>query len=307
MLKIIVLGVAAGGGFPQWNCNCTGCQAARANPALREGQASLAVSADGDNWFLINASPDLRSQILDTPALAPRPGHLRDSPIAGVILTNGEVDAVTGLLSLREGSPFGIWGHERVLSVLRDNAIFNVLHPDLVTRTPVALDVPFRPHLPDGRDSGLEITAYEVPGKPAWYLEGTAADTGETPGDTLGLHIRAREGGESLHVVAAAGRVTPALAARLDGADLVFFDGTLWTDDEMIRQGLHTKTGQRMGHISVSGQDGAMAALAPLDIGRRMFLHINNSNPILRPDSPERAGAEAEGWEIPHAGQEIAL
>ena len=296
MPKVIVLGVAAGGGLPQWNCNCGNCRAARHDPAMQSGQASLAVSADGRHWFLVNASPDLRAQVTAIPALHPDPSQLRHTPIAGVILTNAEIDAVAGLLSMREGSPFGIWAAPKVLDTLEANPIFGVLPPDRVPRRPLspgeALDLP----LPNGTPSGLTVEAFDVPGTVAWYLEGQA----EAGGDTVGLTFRAN--GRTVHVVTACAQVTPGLAERLRGADTVFFDGTLWTDDEMIRAGLGAKTGQRMGHMSMSGPDGSIAALAPLGVGRKVFVHVNNSNPVLRPGSPERLAAEAAGWIIPQAG-----
>src|SRR5581483_1111231 len=158
MLRIVVLGAAAGGGIPQWNCGCPVCRAARADqPELRRTQCSIALSADGDHWFLINASPDLRQQLIATPQLHPKKGALRHSPIAGVILTNGEIDAVAGLLSMREGSPFAIYAHEKVLPILRDNSIFNVLNEKSVKRVAIAIDTAFEPVLPSGRPSGLEI------------------------------------------------------------------------------------------------------------------------------------------------------
>lgn len=304
MLDVIVLGAAAGGGWPQWNCNCAGCIAARADRRLEQGQVSLAVTADGgDHWFLINASPDLRQQILDTPRLHPRPPALRDSPIAGVILTNAEIDAVTGLLAMREGQAFSIHAHPRVLETLAANSLFNVLDPARVPRLELRIGAPFEPALPDGRPSGLIVEAYAVPGKPAWYLEGTGIAADE--GDTIGLKLTARGSDRAAHVILACAEVTPDLAERLRGADLVFFDGTLWTDDEMIRAGLGPKTGARMGHLSMSGEGGSIALLAGLDIGRKVFVHINNSNPVLRPGTPERKAAEAAGWTIPHQGQEF--
>lgn len=306
MLKIVVLGSAAGGGIPQWNCNCPVCRSARERPALRGTQTSLAISADSENWVLINASPDIRQQITETPQLHPRTDRLRHSPIAGVILTNGEVDAIAGLLTLREGSPFGIWAHDRVLGTLEENGIFNVLDRKLVPRRSIALDTMFEPVLPDGRASGLQVEAFEVPGKPAWYLEGTGAADAEVPGDTLGLRIATADGKEC-YVIAACGAVTDAVTDRLRGAPLVFFDGTLWRDDEIVRAGLGPKTGRRMGHVSMSGADGAIAALADSGIGRRIFVHINNSNPAHLPDSDERRQLEAAGWEIPAPGQEVTL
>src|ERR1700758_5449492 len=149
MLRVVVLGAAAGGGIPQWNCGCPVCQAARNEyPELQSTQASIAVSADGEHWFLVNASPDLRQQLIVTPQLHPAAGQLRHSPIAGVILTNGEIDAVAGLLPMREGWPFTIYAHERVLSILRTNSIFNVLSEKNVKRQPIGVDQAFEPSLP---------------------------------------------------------------------------------------------------------------------------------------------------------------
>src|SRR6202008_2870038 len=151
MLRVVVLGAAAGGGVPQWNCGCPVCQAARNEyPELQSTQASIAISADGEHWFLVNSSPDLRQQLIATPQLHPRPGALRHSPIAGVILTNGEIDAVTGLLSMREGSPFAIYAHAKVLAILGSNSIFDVLGEKTVRRQPIEIDRPFEPALPDG-------------------------------------------------------------------------------------------------------------------------------------------------------------
>lgn len=301
MLEVIVLGSAAGGGLPQWNCNCPTCRTAWFEPGLQNGQVSLAVSADGGrHWFLVNASPDLRHQVLATPELRPNPALLRHTPIAGVILTNGEVDAVAGLLSLREGSAFAILAHRRVLEVLGSNPIFNVLDAARVPRRPIAPGEVVEPTLPDGSPSGLLVEAFDVPGKVAWYLEGE--DRGTEAGDTIGLTFRSREGGGTAHVVTACAAFTPELADRLQGSDLLFFDGTLWRDDEMVRTGLGPKTGRRMGHLSMSGEDGAIAVLAPLAIRRKVFVHINNSNPAHVPGSPERRAAEAAGWIVPAPG-----
>jgi pyrroloquinoline quinone biosynthesis protein B len=309
MLRVVVLGAAAGGGVPQWNCGCPVCRAARgAHPELTSTQASVAISADGDHWFLINASPDLRQQLIATPQLHPGRGKPRHTPIAGVILTNGEVDALTGLLSMREGSPFAIYAHERVLAILRSNSIFNVLSEKNVARRPIAIDQAFEPTLPDGSPSGLEVLPFEVPGKGAWYLEGKAHPAGaDGVGDTLGLRIADKRSGQYFYFLAACARVTDDLKSRLKGAPLVFFDGTVWRDDELIAAGLGNKTGQGMGHIAMSGDRGAIASLAGLDIGRKVFLHINNSNPALLGTSAERRAAEQAGWQIPSDGTEIVL
>jgi pyrroloquinoline quinone biosynthesis protein B len=289
MIKIIILGAAAGGGVPQWNCGCANCRDARnGRPDLGANQASAAISADGENWFLINASPDIRQQIVNTPALHPKAGELRHSPIAGVILTNGEIDAITGLLTLREGSPFTLYAHDRVLSILGANSIFNALKPGIVTRTPLALDTAFTPTLPGGSPSGMEILPFAAPGKTALFLEDQEEND---PGDTIGLKITDSSTGRSVVFL-------------IEGADAVFFDGTLWRDDELQAQGLGQKTGQRMGHMSM--QD-VIPALSEARIGRKFFFHINNSNPALRSDSDERRTIEAAGWTIPAEGTEITL
>ncbi len=309
MLRVVVLGAAAGGGIPQWNCGCAVCRAARASSQeLQRTQASVAFSSDGAHWFLINASPDLRQQFNATPQLHPKPGVLRHTPIAGVILTNGEVDAVAGLLSMREGSPFTIYAHDKVLAILKANSIFNVLNEKNVRRQPIGIDEPFEPRLPDGSRSGIEVLALEVPGKSAWYLEGKTHPGGnDGVGDTLGLKITDKSTGKSFYFLAACAEVTDALKAEIAGASLVFFDGTVWRDDEMIQAGLGNKTGKAMGHVAMSGDDGAIARLAGLAIDRKMFLHINNSNPALLPSSPERKAAEDAGWQIPADGTEIVL
>jgi pyrroloquinoline quinone biosynthesis protein B len=308
MLRVVVLGAAAGGGVPQWNCGCRICRAARTrHPELQSTQASLAISADGDHWFLINASPDLRQQLTATPQLHPAAGKLRHSPISGVILTNGEIDAIAGLLSMREGWPFTIYAHAKVLATLKSNSVFNVLNEKTVRRQPIAVEQAFEPALPDGSPSGIEILPFEVTGKGAWYLEGERREGQEAAGDTLGLRIRDKATDKFFYFVAACAEVTGDLTSRLKGAALVFFDGTVWRDDELIAAGLGNKTGQSMGHIAMSGERGAIAALESLGIDRKIFLHINNSNPALLHDSEERRTAEGAGWQIPADGTEITL
>jgi pyrroloquinoline quinone biosynthesis protein B len=246
--------------------------------------------------------------LIATPQLHPAAGKLRHSPIAGVILTNGEIDAVAGLLSMREGSPFTIYAHARVLSILKSNSIFNVLNEKNVRRQPIEVEAAFEPTVPDGSPSGIEVLPFAVPGKGAWYLEGKAHPAGDIgEGDTLGLRIRDRASGKVLFFLAACANVTDDLKSRLAGAAAIFFDGTVWRDDELIVAGLGNKTGQGMGHIAMSGDAGAIESLAGLDIDRKMFLHINNSNPVLLRDSAERKTAEQAGWQIPADGTEITL
>jgi pyrroloquinoline quinone biosynthesis protein B len=309
MLRVVVLGAAAGGGVPQWNCGCPVCLSARTgHPELKSTQASIAISADGAHWFLVNASPDLRQQLIATPQLHPQAGKLRHSPISGVILTNGEIDAIAGLLSMREGWPFTIYAHPKVLSTLNANSIFNVLNEKNVRRQPIEMDKTFEPTLPNGSPSGIEILPFAVPGKGAWYLEGEVHPSGnDGAGDTIGLRVRDKASGKYFYFLAACAAVNDDLKSRLAGAPLIFFDGTVWRDDELIAAGLGHKTGQGMGHIAMSGDHGAIESLAGLDIGRKIFLHINNSNPALLHDSAEREIAERAGWQIPADGTEIVL
>ncbi len=296
-----MLGSAAGGGFPQWNANNAACQRARArDPAAQpRTQCGIAVSGDGEHWVLVNASPDLRQQIEACPALHPRDG-LRHSPIAGVVLTGSEVDAVAGLLVLRESQAFTLFATGRVLRVLGDNPIFGALSPRYVERQMVGLEQPFA--LP----GGLNAELFAVPGKVALYLErGTDELAGEAE-DTVGICLQDGTGARCFFIPGCA-RMTEPLADRLRGAALVFFDGTLWTDDEMIREGSGSKTGRRMGHMSIADTDGTIAAFRHLGVRRKVLIHINNSNPVLLDDSPERRAANEAGWEVAQDGMEVTL
>jgi pyrroloquinoline quinone biosynthesis protein B len=307
-MRIIVLGAAAGGGFPQWNCNCETCRRAWAGSVPAQTQASLAVTADEENWLLLNASPDLRAQILATPALQPRRGG-RDSPIAGVVLTNGDVDALAGLLTLRESWPLALYATPRVLEVIAANSIFNVLNPAHVARRAMAMDAPIELATKAGRPLGLSVEAFSVPGKVALYLEDGAIEQrlAQRSEDTIGLMISAPAMGKRFFYIPACAALDGELAARIENAPLLFFDGTLWRDDEMIDAGLGAKSGRRMGHLSVSGAGGSIAAIAPLSIRRKLFIHINNTNPILCAGSAERDEVEAAGWEVARDGLDIRL
>ena len=306
-MKAVVLGAAAGGGFPQWNSNADACRRARAGDpkAMPRTQASLAVSNDGARWFLINASPDLRQQIEARAFLHPRHGS-RSSPIEGVLLTGADVDAIAGLLHLRERQAFTIYGTGRVLDVLKANPIFGVLAEACVRREAVSLEKVFELRHVDGSASGIEAELFDVPGKVALYLE--AGETPDAlagkPGDTVGVELRAN--GRRLLYVPGCARMTDRLKQRLAGASVVLFDGTLWQDDEMVRLGLGPKTGRRMGHMSVGGPDGTIAAFRDVAVERKILVHINNSNPILLDDSAERRLVEKEGWEVAYDGMEVS-
>jgi pyrroloquinoline quinone biosynthesis protein B len=308
MLDVVVLGSAAGGGFPQWNSNAPACRRARHGDkgALPRSQASLAVSANGADWFVLNASPDLRLQIEATRVLHPR-GGLRSSPISGVVATGGDVDAVAGLLHLRERHRFSVYAPKRVLAVIAANPIFGVLAPDCVRQVELPLEERIELVGAAGA-SGVAVVAFAVPAKVPLYLEtaGEEPVLGET-GDGVGLEIIDTGTQKSFFFIPGCAAMTGGLRERLAGGELVFFDGTLWRDDEMIRLRVGDKTGRRMGHMSMSGDDGTIAAFRDLGVRRRIFIHINNSNPVLLEDSPERRLAEEAGWEIAHDGMELRL
>jgi pyrroloquinoline quinone biosynthesis protein B len=298
-LTACVLGSAAGGGFPQWNCRCPTCRLAWAGDARvrPRTQASLAVSADDENWLLINASPDLPQQLRQTNALHPRNG-IRGSPIKAVLLTGAEIDQVAGLLSLREREPFLLCATAVTLATLAENAMFGVLAPDLVTRKALV------PAAPLALPGGLQVRLFTVPGKVPLYLEGENPETASETAANVGVEICA-DNARLLYIPGAAA-VTAAMTARMEGADVVFFDGTLFRDDEMIASGTGSKTGRRMGHIPIDGEDGSLAALEGI-AGRRVYVHINNTNPILIAGSPERMHVEHAGWEVAEDGMEVAL
>jgi pyrroloquinoline quinone biosynthesis protein B len=305
-MKVLVLGAAAGGGFPQWNSNAAACRRARAGDAGAQSrtQVGLAVSADGERWVLLNASPDLRRQIELTPCLHPHT-DLRSSPIAAVVLTGSDVDVIAGLLNLRERQPLRIYAAKKVLDILDANPIFEVLARDVVRRDSIPLNSPVALTDAGGACLGLTVELFSVPGKIPLYLEDAhGAPAIVSDENTVGAMLS--DGERRFFFIPGCAEMPPELAQRLRGAELVFFDGTLWRDDEMIRAGLGLKTGRRMGHMSVSGDGGTLRAFADLEVERKVLLHINNSNPILLNDSAERREVERAGWEVAADGMEIA-
>jgi pyrroloquinoline quinone biosynthesis protein B len=312
-LRLKIVGSAAGGGFPQWNCNYRLSRAARAGAAgiYPRTQSSLAVSADGSGWVLFNASPDILQQIAQTRELQPSAdAPLRSTPIRAVLLTNGDVDHLAGLLSLRERQPFAIYATAQVLAVLKANSIFNVLDTAIVPRRMLPPEAELAIRDAAGRKTGVTIKSFAVPGKVALYLEDPVRPHGDFSsdrGDTIGVRITGDNGGGSVFYIPGCARVDAILRSRLDGADCLLFDGTVYTDDEMIAVGVGEKTGARMGHLAMSGETGSIAKLAGVEIQRRIFVHINNTNPVLDENSPEHAAVRAAGWEVAHDGMEIEL
>jgi pyrroloquinoline quinone biosynthesis protein B len=300
-VQLRVLGSAAGGGFPQWNCGCGNCSGLRVGSlnARARTQESVAISADGERWFLLNASPEIRAQIESFAPLWPRaPRH---SPLAGVLLTNGDLDHCLGLLSLRESHPITVYATDAVRRGFEDgNVLYRTLQrfPDQVRWQALALGREV-----ELEDSGLFVTALPSPGKLPIHLEGVCA---ATPEDNVGLRIRdARSGGLVAYLPAVAGP-SPGVHEAMRGADCVFFDGTFWSSDELIAAGLGTRRAEDMAHWPVGGPNGSLGLLAKLP-GRRILIHVNNTNPLLREDGSERHAASAAGVEVAHDGLELVL
>ena len=306
-MLIRVLGSAAGGGFPQWNCGCANCRGVRAGElrATARTQECVAVSSDGDRWFLLNCSPEIRQQIESFPPLHPRgPRH---SPIAGILVTNGDLDHCLGLLSLRESHPLVIYATDRLRRGFTDgNVLYRTLDrfPGQVTWRSLKLGREEELADVDGRPAGLLVEAVAVPGKLPIHLEAGATPD---PEDSVGFRIREPSTGRILAYLSGVGAVTDTVRGALETADCVFFDGTFWSGDELPSLGLGTKRAKDMAHVPVGGVDGSLARLNGLGAQRRIFIHLNNTNPLLRDDSPERARVKAAGWEVAFDGMEVRI
>ena len=299
-MYLIVTGSGAGGGFPQWNCLCRFCALAWQGKLdlPRRTQASLAVSADGNRWVIINCSPDIREQIGATPRLRPKTTP-RGSPIVAIVLTGGEVDQLGGLLSLREKTAFSLYASTSVLKLLRENPIFDVLDPLLVSRHDLT------PGQVASLPGGLSFSSFFVQGKPPLYEDGKAS--GQSPiRYVLGLRV-SDAAGKTIVYIPSCASVDDDLRAGIGAPDVLFFDGTLWTDDELIVAGVGKRSGGDMGHMPLAGPHGSLAALKDLRCGRKYLVHLNNTNPLNCPNSPERKLAEASGWSVAFDGREISL
>jgi len=305
-MRVRVLGAAAGGGFPQWNCNCANCSGLRRGTlrATSRTQSSIAIASTAERWLLCNASPDVHRQMAATPALAPREG-VRDSRIAAVLLVDGQIDHATGLLLLREqSSPLEVWCTDAVHEDLTtDLPILNVLERYCgVRRQRIGTDsVAFRvPALP-----GIVVRALPVAGKPGPYSRHR-----ESPrvGDNIGLMFKDERSGRQLLYAPGLAEVSAQIEAALAECDCVLVDGTFWTDDELVSAGISGKRARDMGHLPQSGPGGMLEVLGRLDPRtRRILIHINNTNPILNEDSAERAELDARAIEVAFDGMEIEV
>ncbi len=304
-MRIRVLGSAAGGGFPQWNCNCPNCDGVRRGTvrAQPRTQSSIAVTVDGRNWVLFNASPDLLSQIKAFPELQPARA-LRDTGIAAVVLIDAQIDHTTGLLMLREGKPLDIYCTRMVHEDLTTgNPLFNILgHFCGVNWHRVATDPGASFEIP--AVPGLRFTAVPLRSKAPPY-----SPHREDPheGDNIGVRIEDTASGRNVFYAPGLGEIEPHLEPLLRDADCVMVDGTFWTDDEMVRLEISRKRAREIGHLPQSGPGGMISVMDGLAKPRKILIHINNTNPILVEDSPERAQLTAHGIEVAHDGMEVQL
>lgn len=302
-LHVVILGSAAGGGFPQWNCGCNNCAAVRAQRSgfTPRTQDSIAISADNERWFLLNASPDIARQLLDNEQLWPR--SLRHSPVQGVVLTNGDLDHVLGLFQLRESQPFALYATERVHAGLRENAALRTLQrfDGQLQQRSLELGRPTELRGPDGTGSGITIEAIAVAGKPPLHLNHYAP----SPEDNVALRVRA-PGGGSLIYASAVARATD-IRSLCEDASALLLDGTFWSEEELPGLGVPMGPARTMAHQPIGGEDGSLLALRDLRVPRRVYTHLNNTNPLLDAHSPQFLEVTAMGWEVAHDGMQLLI
>lgn len=302
-LHVIVLGSAAGGGFPQWNCGCDNClRVRRGEPGFEaRTQDSVAVSGDGENWFLLNASPDVLVQAQRTPELWP--SGLRDAPISGVVLTNGDLDHCLGLFLLRESQPLAVYATRRVEEGLRRNAALRTLErfEGHSQWHQLALGREVELLLPSGQRSGVFVLPIAAKGKPPLHLMGLVEPHEE---DNVLLRIRAGE--RSLVYASAIADASPHVE-EFAACDALLLDGTFWSEEELPGLGLTLGVAKTMAHQPMSGEDGTLRALADVRGPRRVYTHVNNTNPVLNPASAELTTLEAQGWEVARDGLRFTL
>jgi pyrroloquinoline quinone biosynthesis protein B len=302
-MHVILLGTAAGGGFPQWNCWCPTCRIARDDPARARSrtQSSIAFSADGVRWFLGNASPDVREQLEWLPRVTV-PG-VRHVPVEGIVLTDAELDHTLGVTLLREGRQLQIVATPAVVrTIAEDSRVLPVTQAFAEVQTvEVALGEATPLEYRDGTPSGLTIEMKAVRGDPPRFARR------EEVGHTVAAFITDGTSGKTCAFVPGCGGLGPKLLERLDQAELLLFDGTFWTDDELIRLGISDRPASAMGHVAISGAEGSLAVLAELDCRQKVYTHINNTNPMLIEGSAERAEVEAAGMLVGMDGMRFEI
>ena len=302
-MHVVLLGTAAGGGFPQWNCWCPTCRIARDDPARARPrtQSSIAFSADGVRWFLGNASPDVREQLARLPRVDV--AGVRHVPVEGIVLTDAELDHTLGVALLREGRQLQIIATPAVIrTIAEDSRVLPVTQAFAEVQTvEIALGEATSLDYRDGTPSGLTIEMKAVRGDPPRFSRR------EEVGHTVAAFITDTTSGRTCAFVPGCGGLGPKLLARLNEAELLLFDGTFWTDDELIRLGISDRPASAMGHVAISGAEGSLAVLTELDCRRKIYTHINNTNPMLIEQSPERAEVEAAGMLVGMDGMRFEI
>jgi pyrroloquinoline quinone biosynthesis protein B len=309
-MRVKILGSAAGGAFPQWNCACQNCKALRAGTfsGRARSQTQVAISPDSNSWFLLGASPDLRAQIEATAELHPRKG-LRQSPIAGVVLLNSDIDHVLGLLLLRERQPLSAYATDSIRRILmEDNSMFAMLQRvrQQLNWSTFAPDTTFTPLDPAGKDSGLCCRARSLGSHFPAYVSEQRRSQLEVGEASLGLIVESPSG-KRLAYMPAVPQITDELLREFASADVLLFDGTFWSDDELIRSLGSGQTAQQMGHVPVAGAAGSLARLAQLHGPRRIYIHVNNTNPMLNEAGSEYRQVRDAGWEVAEDGWQFEL
>ncbi len=306
-MKVRVLGSSAGGGFPQWNCGCSNCAGLRSGSirARARTQESVAVGVTlNDPWLVVNASPDIARQIESFPPLCPR--GLRQSPVVGVVLTNGDLDHCLGLLCLREDQPLIVFATERVWTAFSESNSFSRTlrrYPGHVTWRRLSLGVCERVVLGGDACSTLTIMPFAAPGKVPLHLQGTAGH----PEDNIGLLVKEESTSATMLYLSNVGGHFPELDTLVGQSNCVFFDGTFWSSDELVRLGIGSRRAEDMAHWPLAGREGSLALLDRFPTHRRVLIHINNTNPILREDSPERQQVNQSGITVAYDGLEMDL
>ncbi|PFN83296.1 pyrroloquinoline quinone biosynthesis protein PqqB [Bacillus sp. AFS076308] len=310
-MRIRVLGAAAGGGFPQWNCACPNCRAVRSgNASLRPLlQSSLAVTANEKDWYLINAGPDILRQIESFASLNAGPG-IRETPLAGVFLTDAELDHTIGLLSLREGSSMTIYGTKMVRSCLQSAFPVFPMLKNYCSWEWQSLDPGIRQRvgpLHEGTEGTIIVETVPVSKKPPLYARSPQELDCQEDFWEVGLVLHNEDSGRCIAFFPTLEKITPAIEACLKKADILMVDGTFWSEDELTGMGAAARDARSMGHLPISGPSGTLELLASFPAERKILIHINNSNPILKKDSVERYTLEQLGIEVAYDGMEMEV
>jgi pyrroloquinoline quinone biosynthesis protein B len=306
-VRVKILGSAAGGGFPQWNCACSNCRRIRQGSfrGVARTQVQVAISSYEGNWFLLSASPDLPRQIEAFPKLHPA-AQPRETPIAAFVLPGADLDQILGLIMLRESQPLRVYATPSIRRIIMDNNIVFAMVRKQITWNDLTAGQEVELVSVNGTKSGVRCLPFALADNYPHYVDPTLAASLPAQDALLGLRLESPSGRRLVYLPGAPS-VEPFWLEYLETSDLVLFDGTFWTDDELIRVQGAGRTALQMGHMPVSGPEGSLARLAHLERPRKVYIHVNNTNPILDEDSPEHYAVREAGWEVARDGMEFEL